>query len=112
MQHSIRLLIVTVVAIFVVGVGVKTASSAAIEFAMAMSQDSDGKMSSCVACDADNGQTRCGVDCTTVLVTLLEQSQAIATAVTAQRIATRCDAFVQRGGPPDPYPPKFSILLS
>lgn len=112
MQRNTRLLIVAMVAVFMVGLGVKSASSATMEIAMTMSDDAAEKMPFCVACDTDGDQTACDVDCTSVSATLLEEIQAISTVFIAQQIAIRADLFVRRGGPPDPYPPKFSILLS
>jgi len=112
MQRNTRLLIVAMVAIFMVGLGMKSASSATMEIAMAMSDDAAEKMLFCVACDTDGARAPCDLDCTTVSATLLEEFQVISTAFIAQQIAIRADLFVRSSTPPDPYPPKFSILLS
>jgi hypothetical protein len=112
MQRNVRLLIVTILTIFIAGVGVQTASSATMEFVMAMSDDAAEKMPFCGACDEEGEQTQCDVDCTTVSATLHQEAQSITTTLTAHQIAIRSDLFVRRSGPPDPYPPKFPILLS
>jgi hypothetical protein len=112
MLGNVRLFIITILAIFIAGVGVQTASSATMEFAMAMSDDVAEKMPFCVACDEQGEQTQCDVNCTMVSATLLEEPQTIITALIAHQIAIRSDLFIRRRGPPDPYPPKFPILLS
>lgn len=105
-----RLFIVLALATFVVGFGVKAASAAAMQFAMAMSDDASKKMPPCGACDADSEQATCDVECTVPAALLIGQISAGGPMAANERAVVRSDRFVGRTGPPDPYPPRAHIL--
>ncbi|MEQ9180463.1 MAG: hypothetical protein RIF44_17365 [Nitratireductor sp.] len=104
------LFIVIALAAFVAGFGVKAASAAAMEFAMAMSDDASMKTSACGACDTHGEPAACDVDCAVPAAILLPQTSADGPVAVGDRAVVRADRFTGRTGPPDPYPPRAHIL--
>lgn len=107
-----RLFIVIAMAAFVAGYGVKAASAAAMEFAMAMTDDASMTMSACGACDLDGEPAACDVDCAVSSAILLLQASTDAPPAAASRPLIMPDSFLGCAGPPDPYPPRAYILQS
>ena len=112
MRSGMRLFIVIALAAFVAGFGVKAASAAAMEFAMAMSDDASMKMSACGACDTDGEQAACDVECTVPAAVFVSQVSADGPVAVSNRVVVRPDKFSGCTGPPDPYPPRAYILQS
>lgn len=101
-----RLILIAVLAVFVVGLGIKAASAATMDFAMAMSGDAGMDMLNCSACDASEPDASCDFDCTISSIADLALWSAVSTPRTAQGILPGVDRLAGYTGPPDPYPPR------
>ncbi|MEQ9181051.1 MAG: hypothetical protein RIF44_20375 [Nitratireductor sp.] len=106
MLLPIRVALIVTIAIFMVGIGMKTASAAAMEFVMAAA-DKASEKALCTVCDDDGASFSCDLECAGVTAVLTEPAEVSAPLFTAQRADIASTRFLRGGGPPDPHPPRI-----
>lgn len=106
MQRALRVSLIVTMAVFMAGIGMKTASAAAMEFVMAAADEASEK-APCTVCDDDGASFSCNLECAGVTAVLIEPAEIPAPLFTAQRAVIASTRFLRRGGPPDPHPPRI-----
>jgi hypothetical protein len=106
-----RFLLIAVLATYVAGLGVLAASVTAMAGKMVMS--GAGEMGDCQGCDpvgGDDPASDCDTPCVTPLLATLSPESGLWAPLSAQAIGAANHRFAGRTGPPDPSPPRSSIL--
>jgi hypothetical protein len=110
MRRFARIIGVLVALAMAAGAVVNAAQAASMAIDMAAATHSDGAMPGCDGCLGGDGGMACASGCITPLVAVIPAVPSVAEIPTALLLGSNAQQLVGHSRPPDPYPPRTTVL--
>ncbi|MFU0503816.1 hypothetical protein [Pseudaminobacter sp. NGMCC 1.201702] len=111
MNRLVRVLAVVFLAAFAAGTAAHAAAATNMSLKMSMATMDDGGMADCQDCPGDDAQaTACDQFCVTTLAAICPPAATEHPHVAASVSSPPAERSDGRTGPPDPYPPRTTLL--
>jgi hypothetical protein len=95
----------------VAGAVINAAQASSMAMDMSAGTHSDGSMPGCDGCPSDDGGMACAAACLAPATAVLpEEGTSVAASLTRIFTAARTRTLVDHHHPPDPYPPRTTVL--
>lgn len=111
MRRLARMVVVLLSLALVAGAVINAAQATTMAMDMSAGAHSDGSMPGCDGCpDGNDGAMACAAPCLAPATAVLPVGTSVAGALARIFIAARTQALVDHHRPPDPYPPRTTVL--
>lgn len=111
MRRLARMVVVLLSLALVAGAVINAAQATSMAMDMSAGGHSDGMMPGCDGCPgSDDGAMACAAACLALTAAILSGGSSVAATLTRVFIATGTQVLVDHHRPPDPYPPRTTVL--